>query len=101
MSAVDKVAESAAAAVADIPDGASILLGGFGVIQGWPISLITALHQRGVRDLTVICNTPGVGPTSPQLLAVKGQISRLIASYAAYPTRPTPVEAAIKTGEIQ
>lgn len=101
MSARDKVAGSAAAAVADIPDGASVLLGGFGVIQSWPISLITALHRRSVRNLTVICNTPGVGPTSPQILAENGQIRKLIASYAAYPTRPTPVEAAIKAGQIE
>src|ERR1700687_2164551 len=100
LGAIDKVADSAAAAIADIPDGARLLLGGFGVIQGWPTSLITALHQRGVGDLTIICNTPGVGPTSPQILAENGQISRLIASYAAYPTRPTPVEAAIKAGRI-
>ena len=39
--------------------------------------------------------------TSPQLLAEKRQIKRLIASYAAYPTRPTPVEAAIKAGDIE
>ncbi|HXQ22721.1 MAG TPA: 3-oxoacid CoA-transferase subunit B [Candidatus Acidoferrales bacterium] len=101
MATIDKVAASAAAAVADIPDGASILLGGFGVIQSWPISLITALHRRGVRNLTIICNTPGVGPTSPQILAENHQITRLIASFAAYPTRPTPVEAAIKSGEIE
>lgn len=101
MATIDKVADSSAAAVADIPDGASILLGGFGVIQSWPISLITALHRRGVRDLTIICNTPGVGPTSPQILAENHQIKKLIASFAAYPTRPTPVEAAIKSGEIE
>jgi 3-oxoacid CoA-transferase len=101
MGSLDKLAHSAAAAVADIPDGARILLGGFGVIQGWPISLIKALHQRGTRALTIICNTPGVGPTSPQILAQNGQIRRLIASYAAYPTRPTPVEAAIQAGEIE
>ena len=79
----DKVATSAAAAVADIPDGARILLGGFGVIQSWPISLITALHARGVRDLTIICNTPGVGPTSPQILAENHQIKKLIADKTA------------------
>jgi 3-oxoacid CoA-transferase len=101
MGARDKVAASAAAAVADISDGAHILLGGFGVIQGWPISLITALHDRGVRDLTIICNTPGVGPTSPQILAENHQVRKLIASFAAYPTRPTPVEAAIKAGAIE
>ena len=101
MGSIDKVAASAAAAVADIPDGARILLGGFGVIQSWPISLIMALHKRGVHDLTVVCNTPGVGPTSPQILAENHQIKKLIASFAAYPTRPTPVEAAIKSGEIE
>jgi 3-oxoacid CoA-transferase len=101
MGRIDKVAASAAAAVADIPDGARILLGGFGVIQSWPTSLMKALHRRGVRDLTIICNTPGVGPTSPQILAENHQIKKLIASFAAYPTRPTPVEAAIKSGEIE
>jgi len=99
--ATDKVVASAAEAVADIPDGASILLGGFGVVQGWPSSLIAALQARGSRELTLICNTPGVGPTSPQRLAESGQIRKLIASFAAYPTRPTPVEAAIKRGEIE
>src|SRR5262245_50955187 len=100
MSSIDKVAASAAAAVADIPDGARVLLGGFGVIQSWPISLITALRNHGARELTVICNTPGVGPTSPQILAENHQIRKLVASFAAYPTRPTPVEAAIKAGQI-
>lgn len=47
------------------------------------------------------CNTPGVGPTSPQQLAEGGQIRRLIASDAAYPTQPTPIEAAIRRGEIE
>jgi 3-oxoacid CoA-transferase len=91
---------AAEAAVADIPDGATVMIGGFGVIQGWPASLIRALRERGSRDLTVICNTPGVGPTSPQQLAENGQISRIIASYAAYPTQPTAIAAGIKAGRI-
>ena len=96
---IDKVAATAAAALADVGDGASLLVGGFGVVQGWPTSLIAALRARGVRNLTLICNTPGVGPTSPQILA--DQIGTLIATFAAYPTRPTPVEAAIKAGKIR
>ncbi len=91
---------SAADAVADIGDGATVMIGGFGVIQGWPASLIGALRQRGSRNLTIICNTPGVGPTSPQQLAETRQIGRLIASYAAYPTQPTPIEAGIRAGAI-
>jgi 3-oxoacid CoA-transferase len=97
---MDKLASSAAAAVADIHDGASILVGGFGVIQGWPTSLLDALRARGSRALTLICNTPGVGPTSPQMLAENGQIRKLIATYAAVPTVRTPVEAAIRAGTI-
>src|SRR5213594_1889937 len=98
---MDKVAPSAAAAVADIPDGATLLFGGFGVVQGWPISLLLALRDHGARDLIVIFNTPGVGPLSAQLLAEAGLIRKVIASFAAYPTRPTPIEEQIKAGRIE
>jgi len=97
---VDKVVPSAAAAVRDVPDGASILFGGFGVVQGWPNSLLLALRDRGARDLTVIFNTPGVCPLSAQLLAEAGLIRKVIASFAAYPTRPTPLEEQIKSGKV-
>src|SRR5213083_3125866 len=98
---MDKVAESAAAAVADVPDGATLLFGGFGVVQGWPNSLLLALRDHGARDLTVIFNTPGVGPLSAQLLAEAGLIRKVIGSFAAYPTRPTPIEEQIKAGRIE
>jgi 3-oxoacid CoA-transferase len=96
----DKIVSDAATAVRDIGPGASVLIGGFGVIQGWPTSLLTALRQRGSADLTVILNSPGVGPTTPQMLAENGQISRLIATFAAYPTRRTPIEEQIRAGRI-
>src|SRR5215470_15841936 len=76
------------------------MIGGFGVIQAWPASLIGALRTRGSRDLTIICNTPGVGPTSPQQLAENGQVARLIASYAAYPTQPTAIADGVRAGRI-
>src|SRR2546430_5527744 len=97
---MDKVARSAAAAVADVPHGATLLFGGFGVVQGWPNSLLLALRDHGARDLTVIFNTPGVGPLSAQLLAEAGLIRKVIASFAAYPTRPTPPEEQIKAGKV-
>jgi 3-oxoacid CoA-transferase len=97
---MDKVAPSAAAAVADVPDGATLLFGGFGVVQGWPNSLLLALRERGARDLTLVFNTPGVGPLSAQLLAEAGLVGKIIASFAAYPTRATPIEEQIKTGTI-
>jgi 3-oxoacid CoA-transferase len=98
---MDKVAPSAAAAVADVPDGASLLFGGFGVVQGWPNSVLLALREHGARDLTLIFNTPGVGPLSAQLLAEAGLVRKVIASFAAYPTRPTPIEEQIRSGKIE
>jgi 3-oxoacid CoA-transferase len=98
---MDKVVASAAAAVADVPDGASILFGGFGVVQGWPNSLLLALRDRGPRDLTLIFNTPGVGPLSAQILAEAGLVRKVIASFAAYPTRATAIEEQLKQGAIE
>src|SRR5262245_41523957 len=98
---MDKVSQSAAAAVADVSDGASILFGGFGVVQGWPASLLRALRERAPRDLTLIFNTPGVGPLSAQILAEAGLVRKVIASFAAYPTRSTPVEEQVKAGKME
>ena len=57
---IDKRLDSAAAAVADIPDGATIMIGGFGE-AGSPIELIHALIDAGPRDLTVVSNNTGSG----------------------------------------
>jgi len=97
---VDKVVGSAREAVADIPDGATLLIGGSGVVQSWPTSLLDALRQHGARALTLVANTPGVGPTSPQILAEAGQVRKLIASYAVYPKQRTPMDAGIRSGSI-
>lgn len=97
---MDKVVGSAREAVADIPDGATLLIGGFGVVQSWPTSLLEALRQHGARALTLVANTPGVGPTSPQVLAEAGQVRKLIASYAVYPKQRTPMDAGIRSGSI-
>jgi 3-oxoacid CoA-transferase subunit A len=56
---MNKVMDSADAAVADIPDGATIMMGGFG-LSGIPEQLIAALGRRGTRDLTIISNNAGV-----------------------------------------
>jgi 3-oxoacid CoA-transferase len=97
---VDKVVASAAAATADVPDGATLLLGGFGVIQGWAASCILAIAARAPRALTVVANTPGVGPLSPQCLAERGLVRKLVASFAVYPTQPAPMGDGIKAGRI-
>lgn len=92
---------TAAAAVADIPDGASILLGGFGVLQGWPHELLFAFRERRVKDLTLICNSPGFGPYSPQILAENRQIKKLVASFGGYSYRVTPLSEQIGRGEVE
>ena len=56
---MNKVLASADDAVALIPDGATIMMGGFGLC-GIPENLIAALHARGTKDLTVISNNAGV-----------------------------------------
>ncbi|MGE3509109.1 MAG: CoA transferase subunit A [Vicinamibacterales bacterium] len=75
-----KVLPSADAAVALIPDGASILMGGFGLC-GIPENLIKALHARGTKDLTVISNNAGVDDYGIGILLRARQIRKMIATY--------------------
>ena len=71
---------SADEAVKDIPDGARIAVGGFGVV-GVPEVLIDALHAQGAKDLEVISNNAGVDGRGLGKLLETRQISRIIASY--------------------
>lgn len=91
---------SALDAVADVPDGASILVHSFGPPQAWPTDCLLALAERGVRDLTVICNTPAGGPTSLNVLAERKQIRRLICSYVSNPAFQTPIADQVAAGDI-
>jgi 3-oxoacid CoA-transferase subunit A len=77
---LDKTVPSAAAAVADIPSGASVAVGGFG-LAGIPWFLIEALLDQGADDLTVASNNCGVDGAGLGLLLERGRISRVIASY--------------------
>jgi 3-oxoacid CoA-transferase subunit A len=75
-----KVVASAALAVADIADGASIAVGGFGLC-GIPSELIVALVDSGVRDLHVVSNNCGVDQWGLGILLAHGRISRATSSY--------------------
>jgi 3-oxoacid CoA-transferase subunit A len=77
---VDKVVASAADAVADIEDGASLAVGGFG-LAGIPNVLIEALLDQGASGLTVVSNNCGVDGAGLGLLLERGRIDRVIASY--------------------
>ena len=69
-----------AAALADVPDGATVMAGGFGLV-GIPENLIAGLRDRGVSRLTVISNNCGVDDWGLGLLLRTGQIRKMVASY--------------------
>ncbi len=77
---MNKVLAGAAAAVALVPDGASILMGGFGLC-GIPEHLIQALHTRGTRDLIVISNNAGIDDFGIGILLRARQVRKMIATY--------------------
>jgi 3-oxoacid CoA-transferase subunit A len=77
---LDKVVPSAAEAVADIPDGASIAVGGFGLC-GIPMVLIEALLAPGTSDLHVVSNNCGVDDWGLGVLLAARRISRMTSSY--------------------
>jgi 3-oxoacid CoA-transferase len=98
--AIKSICASARDAVADIPDGASILVHSFGPPQAWPTDCLLALGERGVQNLTIICNTPAGGPTSLNILADKKQIRTLVCSYVGSPAIPSAISDMVKAGEI-
>lgn len=67
-------------AVADIPDGATVMIGGFGA-SGSPIELIHALIDQGAKDLTVINNNTGNGDVGLAALIGNGQVKKMICSF--------------------
>jgi len=77
---MDKTCASAEAAIADIRDGVTLLVGGFG-LSGNPENLITALHARGSSDITLISNNAGTDNCGLGVLLQSRQVSKMIGSY--------------------
>jgi 3-oxoacid CoA-transferase subunit A len=77
---MDKVVRTAAEAVADIPSGASLAVGGFG-INGIPHSLIEAIHNQGATDLEVVSNNLGIDGWGLGVLLDAKRIARTTNSY--------------------
>jgi 3-oxoacid CoA-transferase subunit A len=77
---VNKVVRDAREAVADVPDGATIMMGGFGLC-GIPENLVAAIRDKGVRNLTVISNNAGVDGYALGLLLENRQIRKMISTY--------------------
>jgi 3-oxoadipate CoA-transferase alpha subunit len=72
--------DSAAEAVAGIPDGATVLVGGFGM-AGMPTTLIQALIAQGATDLTIVSNNAGNGDTGLAALLAAGRVRKVICSF--------------------
>ncbi|MDH3621792.1 MAG: 3-oxoacid CoA-transferase subunit A, partial [Gammaproteobacteria bacterium] len=77
---MNKMCPSVAEAVADIPDGATVMVGGFGA-SGSPIELLHALIDHGARNLTVINNNTGNGEVGLAALIGNGQVRKMICSF--------------------
>lgn len=77
---MNKVISGAAEAVALVPDGATIMVGGFGLC-GIPENLILALRDRGLRGLTVISNNAGVDGFGLGILLATRQVRKIVATY--------------------
>lgn len=77
---IDKRYADAAAAVHDVRDGATVMIGGFGE-AGSPTELIDALIEQGAAELTVISNNAGSGTTGLAALIKTGRVSKMVCSY--------------------
>lgn len=77
---INKITDSIAAALADVSDGATVLIGGFGT-SGIPGELIDGLIEQGARNLTVVNNNAGNGDTGLAALLKAGRVRKIICSF--------------------
>ncbi|TAL86352.1 MAG: 3-oxoacid CoA-transferase subunit A [Candidimonas sp.] len=77
---ISKVFGGVREAVADMPDGATVMVGGFG-LAGQPVELIDALLAQGARDLVIVNNNAGNGDTGLAALLAAGRVRKVICSF--------------------
>ena len=109
-----KVYDDGPSAIADLPDGATVFIDGFGGPGGMAHYLLVSLRDRGSRNLTIVSNTAGIARvvsfgTPPgrtaidhSVLVENGQVAKAIASFpvSPSPTRPSEFELAYRRGEV-
>ena len=109
-----KVYGDGPSAIADLPDGATVFIDGFGGPGGMAHYLLVSLRDRGSRNLTIVSNTAGIARvvsfgTPPghtaidhSVLVENGQVAKAIASFpvSPSPTRPSEFELAYRRGEV-
>jgi 3-oxoadipate CoA-transferase alpha subunit len=96
---INKIAASVADALADTPDGATVLIGGFGT-AGVPNELIDGLIAQGARDLTVVNNNAGNGDTGLAALLKAGRVRKIICSFPRQ-TDSQVFDALFRSGRIE
>jgi 3-oxoadipate CoA-transferase alpha subunit len=96
---IDKTFESLERAVADVPDGATVMIGGFGN-AGMPAALIDALIAQGARDLTIVNNNAGNGETGLAALLKAKRVRKIICSFPRQADSQV-FDALYRAGEIE
>jgi len=104
--AINKIVASADEAVADIHDGAVILVGGFGNIANTPSCLLTAVSKLPVKNLTAVSNSGGFGieiwgEHDIEVLHRTGQCTKHIVSAPVNPLVVNTVEKRVRAGEVE
>ncbi|GGK70788.1 CoA transferase subunit A [Rufibacter glacialis] len=94
---INKVVPDAAAACHDIPDGATLMLGGFGLC-GIPENAIQEILRKGIKDLTCISNNAGVDDFGIGLMLQKRQVKKMISSYVG---ENAEFERQLLSGELE
>jgi 3-oxoadipate CoA-transferase alpha subunit len=96
---IDKIVPSIAAAVADIQDGATVMLSGFGT-AGMPAELIDALIEQGAKDLTIVNNNAGNGETGLAALLKARRVRKILCSFPRQ-TDSYVFDALYRAGDIE
>ena len=95
---IDKTVASLSAAVADVHDGATVMIGGFGT-AGMPSELIDALIEQGARELTIVNNNAGNGEVGIAALLKARRVRKIICSFPRQ-TDSYVFDALFHAGEI-
>ncbi len=96
---IDKIVDSAEQALRDVPDGATVMIGGFGT-AGMPAQLITALIAQGACDLTIVNNNAGNGETGLAALLKARRVKKIICSFPRQ-TDSQVFDALYRAGDIE
>jgi 3-oxoadipate CoA-transferase alpha subunit len=77
---IDKIFPSMTAALADVRDGSTVMIGGFGT-AGMPSELVEGLIEQGAKELTIVCNNAGNGETGLAALLREKRVRKIICSF--------------------